>query len=79
MFGVEAFYAVINPPEAAILAVGAVQRVPWVDDASGEVVAMERMRLGLSGDHRVIDGATGARFLQTLRAILESPVRLLVG
>jgi pyruvate dehydrogenase E2 component (dihydrolipoamide acetyltransferase) len=78
MFGVEAFYAVINPPEAAILAVGAVQKVPWVDEASGQLVAMERVRLGLSCDHRVIDGATGARFLQTLRTILESPVRLVV-
>ena len=79
MFGIEAFYAVINPPEAAILAVGAVQKVPWVDEATGEVVAMERMRLGLSGDHRVIDGATGARFLQTLKAVLESPVRLVLS
>jgi pyruvate dehydrogenase E2 component (dihydrolipoamide acetyltransferase) len=79
MFGVEAFYAVINPPEAAILAVGAVQKVPWVDEATGQLVAMERLRLGLSCDHRVIDGATGARFLQTLKAILESPVRLVVG
>jgi pyruvate dehydrogenase E2 component (dihydrolipoamide acetyltransferase) len=79
MYGIEAFYAVINPPEAAILAVGAVQKVPWVDEASGQLVAMERVRLGLSCDHRVIDGATGARFLQTLRAILESPVRLVVG
>ncbi|HET7824991.1 MAG TPA: dihydrolipoamide acetyltransferase family protein [Anaeromyxobacter sp.] len=78
MFGIEAFYAVINPPEAAILAVGTVQKVPWIDDATGQVVAMERMRLGLSGDHRVIDGAAGARFLQTLKAILESPVRLVV-
>jgi pyruvate dehydrogenase E2 component (dihydrolipoamide acetyltransferase) len=78
MFGIEAFYAVINPPEAAILAVGTVQKVPWVDEATGQLVAMERMRLGLSGDHRVIDGATGARFLQTLKAILESPVRLVV-
>jgi pyruvate dehydrogenase E2 component (dihydrolipoamide acetyltransferase) len=77
MYGVEAFYGVINPPEAAILAVGAVQKVPWVDE-SGALVAMERMRLGLSGDHRVIDGATGARFLQTLKAVLESPLRLLV-
>jgi pyruvate dehydrogenase E2 component (dihydrolipoamide acetyltransferase) len=77
MFGIEAFYAVINPPEAAILAVGAVQKLPWVDE-TGQVVAMERMRLGLSGDHRVIDGATGARFLQTLKGILESPVRLVV-
>ena len=65
-------------PEAAILAVGTVQKVPWVDEATGQLVAMERMRLGLSGDHRVIDGATGARFLQTLKAILESPVRLVV-
>jgi len=78
MFGVEAFYAVINPPEAAILAVGAVRKVPWVDDATGQLVAMERVRLGLSCDHRVIDGATGARFVQTLKAILESPVRLVV-
>ncbi len=78
MFGVEAFYAVINPPEAAILAVGAVQKVPWVDEATGALVAMERMRLGLSCDHRVVDGATGARFLQTLRNVLESPVRLVV-
>jgi pyruvate dehydrogenase E2 component (dihydrolipoamide acetyltransferase) len=78
MFGIEAFYAVISPPEAAILAVGALQRVPWVDDATGQLVAMERIRLGLSCDHRVIDGATGARFLQTLRTILESPVRLVV-
>jgi pyruvate dehydrogenase E2 component (dihydrolipoamide acetyltransferase) len=79
MFGIEAFYAVINPPEAAILAVGAVMKVPWVDDATGQLVAMERMRLGLSCDHRVVDGATGARFLQTLRAVLESPVRLVVS
>src|SRR5512133_3450364 len=79
MYGIEVFFAVINPPEAAILAVGAVQKVPWVDDATGQVVAMDRMRLGLSCDHRVIDGATGARFLQTLKAVLESPVRLLVG
>ncbi len=78
MFGVEAFYAVINPPEAAILAVGAVQKVPWVDEATGALVAMERVRLGLSCDHRVVDGAVGARFLQTLRLVLESPVRLVV-
>jgi pyruvate dehydrogenase E2 component (dihydrolipoamide acetyltransferase) len=76
MFGVEAFYAVINPPEAAILAVGAVQKVPWVDESTGDIVAMERMRLGLSCDHRVVDGATGARFLRTLRLVLESPLRL---
>jgi pyruvate dehydrogenase E2 component (dihydrolipoamide acetyltransferase) len=79
MFGIEAFYAVINPPEAAILAVGAVQKVPWVDEGTGALVAMERLRLGLSCDHRVIDGATGARFLQTLKGVLESPVRLVLG
>jgi pyruvate dehydrogenase E2 component (dihydrolipoamide acetyltransferase) len=79
MFGIESFYAVINPPEAAILAVGAAQRVPWVDEATGAIVAMERMRLGLSCDHRVVDGATGARFLQTLRLVLESPLRLVAG
>src|SRR6266511_1628353 len=78
MYGIEAFYAVINPPEAAILAVGAVQKVPWVEEATGALVAMERVRLGLSCDHRVVDGATGARFLQTLRLVLESPVRLVV-
>jgi pyruvate dehydrogenase E2 component (dihydrolipoamide acetyltransferase) len=78
MFGIEAFYAILNPPEAAILSVGTVQRVPWVDPG-GAVLAVERCRFGLSGDHRVIDGATGARFLQTFQAVIESPVRLLVA
>lgn len=78
MFGIDAFYAIINPPEAAILSVGAAQKVPWVDEATGAVVAMERCRFGLSGDHRVIDGATGARFLQTFQRVIESPVRLVV-
>jgi pyruvate dehydrogenase E2 component (dihydrolipoamide acetyltransferase) len=78
MFGIEAFYAIINPPEAAILSVGVSQKVPWVDEATGEVAAMERCRFGLSGDHRVVDGATGARFLQTFKAVIESPVRLVV-
>ncbi|HYS82128.1 MAG TPA: 2-oxo acid dehydrogenase subunit E2, partial [Anaeromyxobacteraceae bacterium] len=62
----------------AILSVGVSQKVPWVDEATGELVAMERCRCGLSGDHRVIDGATGARFLQTFKAVIESPVRLVV-
>jgi pyruvate dehydrogenase E2 component (dihydrolipoamide acetyltransferase) len=78
MFGIEAFYAILNPPEAAILSVGTVQKVPWVDGAGGGVTAVERCRFGLSGDHRVIDGATGARFLQTFQTVIESPVRLLV-
>jgi pyruvate dehydrogenase E2 component (dihydrolipoamide acetyltransferase) len=79
MFGIDAFYAILNPPEAAILSVGAVQKVPWIDAASGAVTAIERCRFGLSGDHRVVDGATGARFLQTFKAIVESPLRLVVA
>ncbi|BDG06980.1 dihydrolipoamide acetyltransferase family protein [Anaeromyxobacter paludicola] len=79
MFGIDAFYAIINPPEAAILSVGAAQKVPWVDEATGEIVAMERCRFGLSGDHRVIDGAVGARFLQTFKAVVESPLRLVAA
>ncbi|HZZ86086.1 MAG TPA: dihydrolipoamide acetyltransferase family protein [Anaeromyxobacteraceae bacterium] len=79
MFGIDAFYAIINPPEAAILSVGAARKVPWVDEASGEIVAMERCRFGLSGDHRVIDGAVGARFLQTFKAVVEAPLRLVAA
>jgi pyruvate dehydrogenase E2 component (dihydrolipoamide acetyltransferase) len=78
MFGSDAFYSIINPPEAAILSVGVAQKVPWVDEASGALVAMDRCRFGLSGDHRVIDGATGARFLQTFKGVLASPVRLVL-
>ena len=78
MFGIDAFYAIIDPPQAAILSVGAAQKVPWVEEATGALVAMERCRFGLSGDHRVIDGAAGARFLQTFKAVIESPVRLVV-
>jgi pyruvate dehydrogenase E2 component (dihydrolipoamide acetyltransferase) len=78
MFGIDSFYAIINPPEAAILSVGAAQKVPWVDEA-GALVAMERCTLGLSGDHRAIDGAVGARFLQTLKGVLESPLRLILA
>lgn len=77
MFGIEAFQAILNPPEAGILAVGVVQKIPWVDE-SGAIVAMERCRLTLSGDHRAIDGAVGARFLRTLKTILEAPVRLVM-
>lgn len=77
MFGIEDFTAVINPPEAAILAVGAIQPVPVVSE-SGEIVIQRRMRLTLSCDHRVVDGATGAQFLQTLRQLLEEPERLLL-
>jgi pyruvate dehydrogenase E2 component (dihydrolipoamide acetyltransferase) len=75
MFGITEFTAVINPPEAAILAVGAVEdKVVAVD---GEAVVRPRMRLTLSCDHRVVDGATGAQFLQTLKQNLEDPMMML--
>lgn len=72
MMGIEEFSAIINPPEAAILAVGAVRQVPVVID--GELKTGWRMKLTLSVDHRVADGAAGARFLQTLRRFLEHPL-----
>jgi pyruvate dehydrogenase E2 component (dihydrolipoamide acetyltransferase) len=72
MMGIEEFSAIINPPEAAILAVGAVRQVPVVVD--GALAAGWRMKVTLSVDHRVADGAAGARFLQTLRAFLEHPL-----
>jgi pyruvate dehydrogenase E2 component (dihydrolipoamide acetyltransferase) len=75
MFGIDEFTAVINPPEAAILAVGAATAKPVVRD--GEVVVRELMRVTMSCDHRVIDGATGAQFLQTFKRILENPLLLL--
>lgn len=75
MFGIDEFTAVINPPEAAILAVGAMTPKPVVRD--GEVVVKQMMRVTMSCDHRVIDGATGAKFLQTLKKILENPLYLL--
>ena len=76
MFDVTEFSAIINPPEGAILAVGAVRRVPVVD-ADGLGVG-RRMMLTLSCDHRVMDGAMGARFLQDVKRLLEEPLRLLV-
>jgi pyruvate dehydrogenase E2 component (dihydrolipoamide acetyltransferase) len=72
MFGIEEFTAVINPPEAAILAVGAIGDRVVAED--GEMVIRPRMRMTLSCDHRVIDGATGADFLRTLVAYLEEPM-----
>ncbi len=76
MFDVAAFSAIINPPEGAILAVGSVRRVPVVD---GDAVTVgRRMALTISCDHRVMDGAMGARFLQDVKRLLEEPLRLLV-
>ncbi|OLD96169.1 MAG: hypothetical protein AUG80_14740 [Candidatus Rokubacteria bacterium 13_1_20CM_4_68_9] len=76
MFDVAEFSAIINPPEGAILAVGSVRRVPVAD--GDEVTVGRRMMLTISCDHRVMDGAMGARFLQTVKRYLEEPLRLLV-
>ena len=75
MFGIEEFTAIINPPEAAILAVGAVEERPVAE--GGAAVVRPRMRVTMSCDHRVIDGAQGARFLATLKAFLEEPAAIL--
>jgi pyruvate dehydrogenase E2 component (dihydrolipoamide acetyltransferase) len=77
MFGVDDFVAIINPPQAAILAVGAVQRVPVVN-AEGEVVVGTRMKATISADHRVTDGAEAAQFLKELKEALEQPMRLVL-
>ncbi len=76
MFGIDEFTAVINPPEGGILAVGAMTPKPVVRD--GQVVVRQMMHATMSCDHRVIDGATGAKFLQTFKRMLENPLYLLV-
>jgi pyruvate dehydrogenase E2 component (dihydrolipoamide acetyltransferase) len=76
MFGIDEFTAVINPPEGAILAIGAMNAKPVVRD--NEIVIRQMMRVTMSCDHRVIDGATGAKFLQTFKKILENPLYLVV-
>ena len=75
MLGIDEFTAIINPPEAGILAVGRVQDKPVVVD--GQVVVQPRMRMTMSCDHRIVDGAMGARFLQTLKDFLEDPAVML--
>lgn len=77
MFGIDEFTAVINPPEGAILAIGAMAPKPVVKD--NEIVIRQTMRVTMSCDHRVIDGAVGARFLQTFKQIMENPLYLFVG
>jgi pyruvate dehydrogenase E2 component (dihydrolipoamide acetyltransferase) len=74
MFGIDQFTAIINPPEVGIIAAGTMEEKPVVVD--GEVVVRKRMRLTMSCDHRVVDGATGAKFLRTLRRMLENPLML---
>ncbi|MET0463121.1 MAG: 2-oxo acid dehydrogenase subunit E2, partial [Chitinophagaceae bacterium] len=76
MFGVEEFTAIINPPDACILAVGGISQVPVVKN--GNIVVGNVMKVTLSSDHRVVDGASAAAFLQTLKGLLEEPLRMLV-
>jgi pyruvate dehydrogenase E2 component (dihydrolipoamide acetyltransferase) len=75
MFGIEEFTAIINPPQAAILAVGTTIQTPWVQ--KDQVVVQPRMKMTMSCDHRVVDGALGAQFLQTLVTCLEDPMMML--
>lgn len=76
MFGIEEFTAIINPPNSAILAIGEIRDTPVVED--GEIVPGKRMKVTLSCDHRVVDGAVGARFLDSVRSYLEEPMNLLL-
>ena len=76
MLDIDQFTAVINPPEAGILAVGSVTAKPVALD--GQVVVRRRLRLTVSCDHRVIDGATGAEFLKTVKQMLENPLAMLL-
>ncbi|HEY3745702.1 MAG TPA: dihydrolipoamide acetyltransferase family protein [Gemmatimonadaceae bacterium] len=76
MFGIDQFTAIINPPEAGIIAIGGVEEKPVVID--GQLEIRQRMRVTMSCDHRVIDGATGAKFLQTLKGFVENPLSLVI-
>jgi len=76
MFGIDEFTAIINPPNACILAVGAIRDVPVVKD--GEVVPGKRMKMTMSSDHRIVDGAKAAAFLNTLQQMLENPLSMLL-
>ncbi|PYO92911.1 MAG: pyruvate dehydrogenase complex dihydrolipoamide acetyltransferase [Gemmatimonadetes bacterium] len=78
MFDIEHFTAVINPPEAGIIAVGSITPQAVPDGGGDRIVSRRRMRVTMSCDHRVIDGATGARFLQTLKQMLENPLAMLL-
>ena len=75
MFGILEFTSIINQPNSAILSVGAIEQKPVVKN--GEIAIGNTMKVSLACDHRTVDGATGAQFLQTLRAYLENPVTML--
>jgi len=76
MFGIQEFTSIINQPNSAILSVGSIEEKPVVKE--GKIVVGHTMKLTLACDHRTVDGATGAQFLQTLRGYIENPVTLLV-
>ncbi|MCE9610479.1 MAG: pyruvate dehydrogenase complex dihydrolipoamide acetyltransferase [Chthoniobacter sp.] len=76
-YGIDSFSAIINPPQALIIAVGAIVKKPVVN-AKNEIVVGQRLAIGLSADHRVVDGAVGAQYLGELRALLESPALMLL-
>jgi pyruvate dehydrogenase E2 component (dihydrolipoamide acetyltransferase) len=75
MMDIDEFTAIVNPPDSCILAVGKITPTPVVEN--GQVVVRQLLKLTLSCDHRVVDGAVGAAFLQTLKAFLENPVTML--
>jgi pyruvate dehydrogenase E2 component (dihydrolipoamide acetyltransferase) len=76
MFGIEQFTAIVNPPDSCIMAVGGISQEPVVKN--GQIVVGNIMKVTLSCDHRVVDGATGAAFLQTFKNYMENPVTMLV-
>ena len=76
MFGIESFTAIVNPPDSCILAIGGIKEVPVVKN--GQVVPGNVMKVTLSCDHRVVDGATGAAFLQSFKQFMENPVSMLL-
>ncbi|MGH9899192.1 MAG: 2-oxo acid dehydrogenase subunit E2, partial [Pyrinomonadaceae bacterium] len=76
MFGIDQFTGIINPPESAILAIGSVTSKPVVRDE--QIVVRQIMNVTMSCDHRIVDGATGAKFLQTFKKLLENPALLLL-
>ena len=76
MFGIESFTAIVNPPDSCILAIGGIKEVPVVKN--GQVVPGNVMKVTLSCDHRVVDGATGSGFLQTFKTYMENPAAMLL-
>ncbi len=76
-YGIDSFSAIINPPQALILSIGAIVKKPVID-SKGQIVAGQRMNIGLSCDHRVVDGAIGAEYLAELRRLIENPALMLI-